>query len=458
MSEQFLLKLFEKFKPDDFKNDPYLMGFYEYATKAQPSEQQPTHNFLLSMYVTYILENKKINNEEKDEQTRILYDDVKKSIIEESSNNDTQTKFKLSKKVALNVLSEYIKCSLEYEDKKQAVIDNAELKTMAQVEELEENFKERSTDILREECKDIVPQHVNVQQDARFSRRNILLDIYRDTEARCNKMVKDPRMQAIFKTFYYLDSTQSTSALWHTIPVYDNDTKPNLILPSVQVPLIMLNPQHNTKVSVLQSHPMTEAHNRIKNKAKVVLICSGSSMVPGGCSDQGIETNETALYLASSYSLFINQLTDAYPLELNNLVVIPHVLVFKNPCSQDFAPLDITECYKVAVITAATPFKPSLTGTDDDMPIEARIYHPSTRYKNAAVIIAQTRNILKTALYFGYDTVIFDDKGIDDYYLPAYETAILLNTAINEYRGKFREIVIAINKPDLYKIYKNTIV
>jgi hypothetical protein len=74
------------------------------------------------------------------------------------------------------------------------------------------------------------------------------------------------------------------------------------------------------------------------------------------------------------------------------------------------------------------------------------------------VIIAQTRNILKTALYFGYDTVIFDDKGIDDYYLPAYETAILLNTAINEYRGKFREIVIAINKPDLYKIYKNTIV
>jgi hypothetical protein len=150
-------------------------------------------------------------------------------------------------------------------------------------------------------------------------------------------MAKDPRMQAIFKTFYYLDSTQPTSALWHTIPVYDNDTKPNLILPSVQVPLIMLNSQHNTKVSVLQSHPMTEAHNRIKNKAKVVLICSGSSMVPGGCSDQGIETNETALYLASSYSLFINQLTDAYPLELNNLVVIPHVLVFKNPCSQDFA-------------------------------------------------------------------------------------------------------------------------
>jgi hypothetical protein len=60
----------------------------------------------------------------------------------------------------------------------------------------------------------------------------------------------------------------------------------------------------------------------------------------------------------------------------------------------------------------------------------------------------------ETALFFGYDTLILDDRAIEDNNLPAYVTAKLLKEELNKYNGRFREIIICCNKSNSFNVFR----
>lgn len=125
-----------------------------------------------------------------------------------------------------------------------------------------------------------------------------------------------------------------------------------------------------------------------------------------------------------------------------------------------FPELSLVDVHKIRVLTSAPLYHPKTNITNQDKyKRDSRLYNQETRYtdKDATLVYQQLKGIFNTALFFGHDICILDDRGVDDFWHPLHHLAEITARVINEYRNQFKEIVIAIPNPFIYEVFKKYI-
>ena len=368
-----------------------------------------------------------------------------------SSNGKTK-KITMNKQQFLQVLSKFIKYS-----------NIAEMENPQENNgKMDEEFRERGVEVITDHIIKERGKMPIAKKDADFGRKNKLLDVWQETEAKCKMFIKTDKMARVIKKFYFIDGTDLKTDQNCCIETMSGseileDTQADN-LPVEELKSSWLNTQHRTRVTVLNSHPMTEAMNRMRNKIKVVYVPTASRMIPGGGSDQGIETGETSLYYSSSYYMCVSELSDFYPLEHHWIIYCPSVLVFKDHTKDRYPMLDPRHGGTLPIIIAGTPYQPKNNITDQDKyTVDSRLYDKRTKLTDPKEFVDQLTNIFNAALFFGHDVVILDDRGVNDFWLPAHHVAKIMQSVINKFRNNFSEIVIAIKNKHLYGIFQKYI-
>jgi hypothetical protein len=486
LSGKFMIKFFNKLKSSDFTEDAFLKGFYKAYLEEKDKKETFGDITLFEFYMEYILRNTEYDIGKKHVHISGLCEDLKNMMFqpdadgnkpETSTNKFNIHKVKINREKALIILSDFIKQSC-------IVINENPDETVTQYDE---EFRIATTaNIIDEIKKDgvVIPK---ANKDVDFGRRNLMHNIWLDTEHKCKKFIYNDALSAVLKKVYYMDGEKiniSTNCIT-TLPCQDasrvhSGDAPTLLKITGQpnrnarenvkagdieseIPIEVLNAKrsglsYNSVVTLIHGSALSEILKRNKQKIPIVYICSGSQMVPGGCADQGIETNESQMYLATSYNLCIDQAAMSFPLICTHLLVMPNILVFKDHTNHIYPMLPPTEGQKISVIMSPGVYRPETNLINlYQHGVDNRLYYPNTKYKNQEPIIKKYRAMLNTALFHGYDTVVLDDQGVKDFWLPAHHTSSLLIQVINEFRGKFKEVIVTVNDHEIYKIYKNYI-
>ncbi len=484
-SEKFLKKFFLKLTKDDFCEDTFLAAFYKLYKKLKSTGLFKSKTTgLFKCYIDYIIRNQEFKTEEeKVNALNELYDNILDHILykeEDASvdagfvtnkeraesnqrhgNIEEQTpapsepvvpiirtplkkgKIKLNKAKALRILSMFIKQSsiITYEDPTE--ISN----------EHDETFREFTQ-------ADIVDGIINFdnrtlplpQPDIEFGKRSDMMNIWRQTEAKCKELCEDSVLDMLVSKVYFIDTQQVTRNMPQMVTVTIPEI--NEILPVETFVATYSRLSYNTIVKLVNSHPLDETLARAQQKIKTLYICAGAQMVQGGNADQGLDVQESPLYMISSYSIGISKALHGYPLSTKQVLICPNVLVFKDTKYQE---LPMSKWQKIAVMCCPNKWWPKLSNAhigDED----ARLYDPRTIYEDNKEYVSLAKsfsNALETALFFGYDTIVLDDRAIEDNKAPAHVTAKMMKDVIGLFNGRFREIVVAVNKSASFNVFRH---
>jgi len=517
-SEKFLNALFSKLTADNFKEDKWLKLFYKsYLTeKKQLVERDPKATLsTFAFFTDFITRNKCIDDNEREQKLGKLYDGIMDAVtglhkkcttaelfdrdkkedtpeIKEAlsvSNNPTP-KFKVieekvicvDEKTGQKVLKSVLKSvPLEEEHPEQAtqpkktitkkdimrIISNLIKESyIPTVENLSENITEENekhkdnfTEILIEDVrKSLGGKFPAAQKDKKFERNIELQNIWHNTEEACLDFLKNETASKTIKKIYVIDAaTISTNNSISTVEIRTDDRK-DIILHSEQLISRRTEKTYPPRVLVLNADYLTEAIRRARAGIKCLLVCAGSRWVAGGGSDIGMEAPENSLYLASTYSVPMNLVNSIYPLSNSTLLFLPKVFVFRDHTNKSYPLISSKNSEYIVVLNASMPLRAETTLTDvDRVKMDPRLYEPGVEYKQPEKILEQFQYIFETALFLGYDTLIFDDRGVEYYSLPVEHTAKLMAISINRYSNRFKEILVAINDPRVYNIYKKWI-
>lgn len=456
-SRVFLMTFFDKLKTQDFKKDKFLYNFYKSFLK----EQDKNPDLLLfDYYLEYLLRSKDYDIRKKTEESNRLCDEIKQEIMQLSDINNPhqgETKFLLNKTTCIRVISDFIKSS------SMILYENPQEKRT----EYDEKFKKDVTQAIVEEIKSdgrILP---TAQKDKQFYERNRMLTVWQDTEHKCRVFMSadQEKKDKLLKT-YFIDGSKIQYGQTTPIKTIEDDegidiqSDLNKIIPEVQIKPKWptgLN-KFNTRVLCSNSCALSATLHLTKQGFNCVYALSGNQLIPGGNSDQGIFTHESYLYYSSTYNLCVDQIALAYPLTNKHMVVTPNIIVFKNHKNISFPGLKATESEKIGVITSTPPYHPPTNIEDQDKyHIDKRLFESTTIYQKPSTVKKQMRYLFNTALFFGYDTIILDDRGVEDFWLPAHHTAKIIKSVINEYKGRFKMIFVAVRKKHVHDIYKKYI-
>lgn len=181
-------------------------------------------------------------------------------------------------------------------------------------------------------------------------------------------------------------------------------------------------------------------------------------MVQGGNADQGINVQESMLYNTSTYSVGIAKALHAYPLSINHAILCPNVLIFKDSKYQD---LPMNKYQRIAVLCAPNKWRPKLVNHKhkdlSDLSPADYIYDVQTTFESKEMYFDLAKsfsNTLEMALFFGYDTIVLDDRAIEDNNAPAHLMAKMMREVINVHNSRFNEIIIAVNKACVFNVFK----
>lgn len=479
LSERFLMRYFDKLVSKNFASDPFLKGFYQAYTKDQEEFGKES---LFSFYMEYLLRNVDYSTTSKHQKITELCESIKNEMFapdEEghkpstSTNDNRVHNVTLNKKKSLMTISNFIKAS------NIVTYDNPDETTTKQ----DEDFRIATTANIIKEIKASGKTIPKAQIDAASKRRSELLNIWQDTEHKCVEFINNDALASVLEKVYFVDGQLlGTARQTTTLPcmdVLDIKGNPSKLLMEVtgqpkrkfdtpkrsdiesDLPIEILvskrsSNTYNTKVRLLNNWALSETMARKNKEHPVVYICSGSQMVPGGCADQGVETNERIVYLASSYHLCIRQAAMGYPLKPTQMLMLPSVLVFKDHSNSKFPMLPPAKGTGISIIMAPGIYRPPTNLVNSHQHgVDKRLNLPNTKYKDTTTLLQRYRSMLNTALFFGYDTVVLDDQGVLDFWLPVHQTALLLMQVINEFNNKFREIVVAIHDKEVYAIFRN---
>jgi len=489
-SENFIRKLFAKLTKADFYSDTFLKGFYIYFKKSKDDN-------IFESYINYITRNENYNDEDcvgqKEAALSELYDQIKDAILygeieeernagfltekdleekreltdEESKKQAEQSKqpsklitdvnkqrvdlkqtgvVKLNKTKALKMLSRFIKQSFIITYADPAEISN----------EQDQEYRELTTSNIIYEIENVdglkLPEP---KKDVEFGKRVDMMNIWLDTENKCKTLCEEPKLYKMLSTVYFIDTTQLSTKQnsLTTIKMPELDE----ILPPINFVSCYSNEKYNTIIRITNNDPIFDVVNLAKAKQRPIYICSVCPMVQGGNADQGLDVLESMLYMRSTYSVGLTDLLHAYPLTVDQAFICPTVLVFKD---QTYQSLPVTEYQKIAVLGAPNKWRAELKNTDLDisnLTPDKYIYLKNTTFKDAKLVEklkASLCNVLETALFFGYDTVVLDDRDVLGNVAPAHCLAQIVRHAINKYVGRFKEIVISINKAESFKVFR----
>ncbi len=478
-SEKFLVKFFSKLTKEDFKSDAFLAAFYKFFKKSKSKD-------LFQCYIDYILRNREFQDEnERVTALKELYDEIKDTIlikdedastdlgfVSEKERSESQTRHavqesvpakkkkvkttslpqtgtvKVNKAKAMRVLSGFIKQSsiITYEDPNE--ISNE------QDEKFRDNTQANIVDeIVNLDGRELPKPHPDIE----FGKRSDMMNIWRDTEAKCKKLCEEPTLDLLVSKLFFVD-TQQLAAKPNKLQTVELE-EINELLPVETFVATYSKVKYNTTIKLVNSIPLDEAVTRAKQKIKTLYICTGSQMVQGGNADQGIDVQESMLYMTSTYSVGISKALHAYPLTINQVLICPNVLVFKDSKYQE---LPMNKYQRIAVMCCPNQWRPKLLNPKfADLSSEEPkkyLYDTKTTYEssvNYTNIIKSMANVLETALFFGYDTIVIDDRAIEDNNAPAHLTAKMLKEVLNIYNGRFKEVVIAVNRAASFNVFRH---
>jgi hypothetical protein len=408
-----------------------------------------------------------------------------------SSTKTGPNKVQLNKENALKMLSMFIK---------QSFIVTYEEPDMDMTQE-DQEFRENTTDNILDEIVHgkVTYDHEGrkITEDARdlpeakkdvvFGQRSDMMNIWRDTESKCQGLVKNEKLAALVYKIYFINTINVNNARNDDIE-YNRDgslrkdatasvdgsvpgsikisSKPRSIetvfleeikdlLPIEKFVSRYSNNNYNTVITFVNDQPINQTLTRSKQKLKPIYICAGSQMVLGGNADQGIDTTESMLWMTTTYSSALEKVLHAYPLYANQLILCPNVLVFKDT---NYNNLPVPEWQKIAVMNAPCRFRPPTNIQDlKENEVDARLYDKKTTFAKKTDVIKfkdSLANAIETALFFGYDTIVLDDRAIADNQLPAHQTAKSIKEVIDSFKGRVKEFVISIPKSRSFNVFR----
>lgn len=477
-SEKFLVKFFEKLTKEDFKKDPFLLAFYKFFRKSKSQD-------VFRCYIDYVLRNREFaDDNERMTALKELYDEIRDDILYKDEDASTDLGFvsteerkeamdrqhvkvtkskkvstsheqnvqkgpvKVNKAKALRVLSAFIKQSsiITYEDPNE--ISN----------EQDEKFRDETQANIIDEIVNRDGRELPIpQKDIEFGKRSDMMDIWRDTEAKCKKLCEEPKLDALVSKLFFIDTKQLEQRPTKITSVEMEEV--NELLPVESFVQGYSKQKYNTVIKLTNTIPIDEAVSRAKQKIKTLYICAGSQMVQGGNADQGIDVQESMLYMTSTYSVGISKGLHAYPLTIDQVLICQNVLVFKDTKYQE---LPMNKYQRIAVMCCPNQWRPKLinpkfTDLSTEEP-KTYLYDTKTTFKstdNYKTIAKSFANALEAALFFGYDTIVLDDRAIEDNLIPAHLMAKMMQEVLKIYSGRFKEVIIAVNKAASFNVFRH---
>jgi hypothetical protein len=439
-AEKILIKIFNSITEDDFKKDKFLEEVYKCWKK---ESRNYSDSSLFEFYIEFLIRNKSYNNNEKIEELNKLYkeivnaiintDEVNVGFIKQKEATIEKKKIILDKEQSIKILSDFVQQS--------SII------TESEIELEEENIKindiinemvngSKYVDIHGNEIKEEARVIPKPKPDQIFKRRNDIMNIWRDTESKCQELKRVEAMSNLINKIYFIDTEYINKNLSYIQTI----TMPELVLPEETIKSLYTGNVYNTVFKLINNMPISETINKVKERVKSIYILSGSQMVLGGNADQGIETNESDVYLTSTYSSAIDKILHAFPLQLNQVVICPKVLVFKN---FEYKLLPASQWEKIVVMNSPCKFRPKLDDSGNFINATDK-----EQFKKSL------NNSIELALFFGYDTIILDDRGIQDNDLPAKICINIIKDVMEDFHGRVKEFIICIKDVNIYNLFK----
>jgi hypothetical protein len=260
-------------------------------------------------------------------------------------------------------------------------------------------------------------------KDSDFQRKGQNLSIWVDTETKCQKLIEhneefkkmvkrsivinlndveygNPRNIKVTTLTWVVEKTLQCKKVEDYInPVWSALNKPTIHIENIT--------------------PLEKTTALKKAQVKCIYVCSGHNLLAGGGSDMGFTTNETSLMLSSTYYLAISEHNDLYPLPHNTVIAIPNVLVFKNPVYPHNTIVS-NESVKISVICATPIYNSKNNVTDKLTEFNDRLLLPHATFENEDKFYNYCVSFLKCASMYNFDTVIVDDLGYKEYFLPLH--------------------------------------
>ena len=451
-SEKILIKIFNNISYDEFKKDKFLEEVYKCWKKESKNNNKLT---FFEFYMEFLIRNKIFTHNEKIAELNKLYKEIVSSIInnedvnvgfikqkEKIQKDELANKYEvinskkkiLDKEHTIKILSDYVQqSSIITETEVEVDDDNNNISEMINEVSCGSKYIDIHGNEIKEEGR-ILPKS---KPDEIFKRRSEIMNIWRDTESKCQELNQIDAMSNLINKLYFIDTTYINRNLNYIQTIIMQE----LDLTEDTIKCAYTNNAYNTSIRLLNTKPLLEAINKVKEHIRSIYVLSGSQMVIGGNADQGIETNESDIYLTSTYSSAIEKILHAFPLKLNQFVICPKVLVFKN---LDYKLLPTSQWEKIVVMNSPCKFRPRLSDNNLDF---ANIIDKEHFKKSI-------QNSIELSLFFGYDTIILDDRGIKDNDLPAEICINIIKDVIDDFNGRVKEFIICIKDIKLYNLFK----
>lgn len=186
------------------------------------------------------------------------------------------------------------------------------------------------------------------------------------------------------------------------------------------------NPNNAGRLILRDCSPLAYAYEQ-RNK-NVVYLAGTNPLNIGGMADQGFDSQiEAPMYHATTYSAALETCTTGFPVPVGTIIYLPNVLFVKTPV-EPYEMLSGAASGRIRILCAASLYRPEV----DD---KGKFVH-ADRFRAAllAGFIA--------AYAFGYRDIIMDDRGIDDYLLPAGHAIELIVGVIHAIKHAFASITL----------------
>lgn len=501
-SRKFLMKFFSKLKKTDFKKkdkneqDPFLETFYKFCKKSHIDD-------FFDGFLEYLLRNKDFKDEdEKDEYVTDLLDEIYDWIVNRDEEDIKEIAFvtdkdrkesndrRIAKDSDNNPLGKFTSNRKVYHS--DAKVDSGKITiNKAKSMRVISNYIQQSSIIYKEDPEETTTEDdqktkdniaINIideilldgrklpeaKKDVEFGKRSVMMDIWRETEERCAKLSSEPMMAKLMTKIYLINTEDfknkpkkiSTMLLEEKrVVIGSNKEEIEIILPPEIFNNCYTQQAYQTNVRLVNNHPLEETVKLTRKKQRCLYVCSGSQMVQGGNADQGLDVCESALYMCSTYSVTLSKVLKAYPLSGNQIFICPNVLVFKN---MKYDVLPQSEFTKIGVMCAPNKWRAALVDEKkeelDIISDRLSIYRQKVVYKKDEMYLKIYNNLvqsLEAALFFGYDSIVLDDRGIEDNAAPAFLTAKMLKTAIEKFHGRFNQVIVAIHKKASFNVFRH---
>lgn len=462
-AEKFLIKLFAKLTEKDYKSNNVLKAFYKFFQK---SKSDNVHE----CYIDFLIRNKQFEKA-SDKETEIIQicESIKSAILYEDEDADHTTGFindeerkksgldakkkvkakitdkkvvKFNKAKALRVISNYLTDSgiVTYEDPDQ------------ETTEQDQEFRDATADNIVVEILEDGGKLPKAKPDIEFGIRSEMMNIWRDTENRCTELLSDDDAKLVLSKMYFLDANKAQIKCpeLQTIPITETTKEGkkeiiDVILAQETIKAKYTLGSYGTIVKLTNTLPIEEVIKRTTAKIKTLYICAGHMITIGGNADQGLNVAESMLYLTTSYSIALQGAFKAYSLSAGQFILCPNVLVFKDTSFKECKP------GRLSVLNAPSLWRPKLMHESKSLYERDQNFKLKSAKEKTLMIL---RGALELALFFGYDSVVFDDREIEDNQLPAHQIAILLKHTIQQFASRFREILIATRRPKSFDVFK----